>query len=119
MKNITLTASAGALGFLLMVPALAIGQNCIHLDDFNDNSQSASWMNFSTDGVRLQCVEQNNRLEFPSPVENPGLTLFSGVVSNGWKIDMQKDWAVSFRYHLMFNPPTNGGARTGGTLRDT
>ena len=92
---------------LLLAPATS-AQDCVYLDDFDDNTTPDSWALFSTDTSRLQCVEQNGRLEFPAPNANPGGTHFSGVVSDGWAIDMEADWAVSIRYNLKFGMPTLG-----------
>lgn len=101
------TRVTGSLITLLLVQATS-AQDCVYEDDFTDNDTAQSWMNFSTDPSTLQCVEQNGRLEFPSPIVNPGDNKFSGIISNGWKIDMQQDWAVSIRYHIDFNSPING-----------
>ena len=100
--------ATGTLLAFIAVQTTTSAQSCVYEDDFNDNNTPQSWTNFSTDASRLQCVEQNSRLEFPSPNENLGNNNFSGIVSTDWKIDMQQDWAVSIRYHLLFNPPSYG-----------
>ena len=102
-----------SIGLLLTVAPSVCAQNCILSDDFNDGTTAQTWLNFSTDETRLRSLEQNGRLEFPAPTNNPGFNIFAGRFSDGWQIDMTQDWAVSVRYRLNHAPPTMGDTGIG------
>ena len=106
MRKTALTGTVSFLTLATSVPSLA--QGCLLRDDFNDNSTASTWLNFSTDESILLCLEQNGRLEFPSPSSNPGYNIFAGRVSDGWEIDMTENWAVSIRFRIEQNPATLG-----------
>jgi hypothetical protein len=94
-------------------PGTADAQSCVVGDQFSDNDPSPDWTPFTTDSSRLQCLERNGRVEFPSPNDNVGAILLAGQMSAGWKIDLDHDWAVSLRYRLTFNSPTYGDTGLG------
>ena len=83
-------------------------QDCSFSDSFNDNVIQAHWSGFSSNDGYLRCREQNGRLEFTAPVDNPGFTLLSGVIGNGWELDLSEDWAVSIRIHVDPSSPQLG-----------
>ena len=97
--------------FLVLVQIVALSssaQECSFNDSFNDNAVSGHWMRFGSNDDLLRCREQNERLEFTAPVNNPGFTLLAGVIGRGWEVDLSADWAVSFRIHVDPSSPQLG-----------
>jgi len=76
--------------------------NCILSDDFN--TPSGLWTLDAIHPNTMNVSVANNRLNFWSPSENSGfIDAFAYALSDGWKIDMTQDWAVSCRWHI--TPP--------------
>lgn len=116
MKNAGLMSFLGAVlpvCSLMSTAQVVHGQGCVLSEDCSDNLIGSKWDTAATNPSSYQCVEQNGRLEFPALTENLGGQLFAGVISNGWKINMLKDWMVSVEYYLDFNSPTYGDTGLG------
>ena len=67
-------------------------------DDFADGKAEPQWMVYEVDPELVQIREVNGRLEASASVEAQNVDAF--YVSQGWRLDVTKDFAIRVDYHF-------------------